>query len=822
MTSAFVRHSYDHLREEEEDSSESSLAELVIPGAHTSDANPATTGVTSKPHNLESTNDGAEMNPHRSVCLEVFRNTWDEFYEWERGYCEARLVALMSERRKGTATLTSTAKTARPTSPPGPIWVIPCPTTTIDLSGVLADFDAGPQYESCTPLNGNVYVGDDPDVMPFLPFGEEDWDGYPLPDGGRKRFAYEGYIGEYSELAWMSAFDDPDLDCILYATTNRLASMSISYAQMDATGMFARTPRLPLLSAPSGDPLAWRRELLRGRDFPPFPSLPSPGSSRPSPPAVLSTLRTRIYPLFCHNITCIRQICPTHSEGTPYPHATIPEKKSVYLVDNDSSPCSPTCFLLIAKPSGTALASSTFPNAVLPHAEHGQRGATGALRPAILDSWSAADRDTLITLLELDADARPCDLAVIMKKSCNDIFRFRKRMFPDPMIASRNSGKAPLKPSKHGTRDNILVLDPQTYTPYVVPICPAFRLPTSKHLHSIPLLPLHCSCAHHTYFLLESMHVNSRPFLLLMVEQMLANPNPSWLPPSLFPFTARAHATTPGPAMPPALVCLPTCSASASACATIFAPFAKDVNVNPSGLPKGAIKTAVQRESAAAQNAAPAGAPSVHAIRSNVSGVPLRIPECRLVAIWRLYGRLLVDTAVEVRRSAHGYGLFLKESVLADEFLMEYTGEAILDPTCISRDHIIAHRQRNYLFALHTTLGVDSSLAGDPSRFINHGNPPNLVDGSMSVGEGIANVYSHVEITNGGHGVVLYAAIDMNAGTELLLDYGPKFFKQISGGDEDGDEEDNVNEENVEREEAKKYTYWDDDPEYGEAEEYKE
>lgn len=62
----------------------------------------------------------------------------------------------------------------------------------------------------------------------------------------------------------------------------------------------------------------------------------------------------------------------------------------------------------------------------------------------------------------------------------------------------------------------------------------------------------------------------------------------------------------------------------------------------------------------------------------------------------------------------------------------------------------------------------------------------------------------------------------MDAGTELLLDYGPEFFKQISGGDEDGDEEDNVNEENVEREEAKKYTYWDDDPEYGEAEEYKE
>lgn len=43
------------------------------------------------------------------------------------------------------------------------------------------------------------------------------------------------------------------VDCILYATTQRLASMKISCTQMDATGVFARTPRLPLLSTSSGD-----------------------------------------------------------------------------------------------------------------------------------------------------------------------------------------------------------------------------------------------------------------------------------------------------------------------------------------------------------------------------------------------------------------------------------------------------------------------------------------------------------------------------------------------------------------------------------------
>ncbi|KAG9217899.1 hypothetical protein CCMSSC00406_0005269 [Pleurotus cornucopiae] len=753
-----VRDSYQHLREEEEESSESSSAEVEIFDAvseaisfvpsihilsinkHTSRANIDTISVMSKTYNMEVTNDSEQINPHRSVCLEVFRNTWVEFYEWEKEYCEAKLAALMSERRKGasaTPTITATATTARPTSPPGPIWVIPCPQTTVDLSGVLADFDAAPLYESCTPLNGNVYVGDDPDVMPFLPFGEEDWDGSPLPGGLRKRFSFEDYIGEYGQLAWMSEFDDPDLDCILYATTQRLASMSISYAQMDAISVFARTPRLPLLSVSSGDHPGLEARAAK-RDFPPFPTLPSTPTPRPSAPSVLSTLKTQIYPLFCHNLTCIRHICPTHSEDTPYPHATAPRRKSAQLANDDPTPdlCSPTCYRrrrgLHTEISGTIPMSSSSSSVVSAPAERGRRGITGPSQPAMPDSWSAVDRDTLITLLELDADAQSCDLAILMKKSCND-----------------------------------------------------------------------------------------------------------------------ALVSTPDPAMTPALACAPTYSASV--------PSARGATANLSGVPKGATRVAVPKESAAAQNSVPADVPTVHAIQSNVLGVPLRILKHRRVSIWLLYGQQLVDVvkllkfddqhmdmAFSSKRVCslmnsswvrpHASPLcavfssqlsiicldVLSPYLLNCFVLSEYTGEAILDPTCISRDYIIAHRQRNYLFALNTTLGVDSSLAGDPSRFINHGNPPDLVDGYVGAGDGIANVYSHVEITNGGHGVVLYAAIDMDAGTELLLDYGPKFFKQVHGGDDDGDKGENE-EEKEERQIALKYKgYWDDDPEYGEAEEYKE
>ncbi|KAJ8690311.1 hypothetical protein PTI98_011746 [Pleurotus ostreatus] len=522
----------------------------------------------SKTYNMEAANDGEQINPHGSVCLEVFHNTWVEFYEWEREYCEAKLAALMSERRKGasaTPTITATATTARPTSPPGPIWVIPCPQTIVDLSGVLADFDAAPQYESCTPLNGNVYVGDDPDVMPFLPFGEEDWDGSPLPGGGRKRFSFEDYIGEYGQLAWMSEFDDPDLDCILYATTQRLASMSISYAQMDATSVFARTPRLPLLSVSSGDHPGLEARAAK-RDFPPFPTLPSTPTPRPSAPSVLSTLKTQIYPLFCHNLTCIRHICPTHSEDTPYPHATAPRRKSAQLANDDPTPdlCSPTCYRrrrgLHTEISGTIPMSSSSSSVVSPPAERGRRGITGPSQPAMPDSWSAVDRDTLITLLELDADAQPCDLAILMKKSCNDIFRFREHMFPDPMIPSHNPRKASLRPPKRRVRDTVIL--------------------------------------------------------------------------------AQALVSTPDPAMTPALACAPTYSASV--------PSARGATADLSGVPKGATRVAVPKESAAAQNSVPADVPTVHAIQSNVLGVPLRILKHRRVSIWLLYGQQLVDVVKSV------------------------------------------------------------------------------------------------------------------------------------------------------------------------------
>ncbi|KAL4257159.1 Histone-lysine N-methyltransferase EZH1/2-like protein [Pleurotus pulmonarius] len=336
-----------------------------------------------------------------------------------------------------------------------------------------------------------------------------------------------------------------------------------------------------------------------------------------------------------------------------------------------------------------------------------------------------------------------------MKKSCSEIFGFRKHMFTDATFLSRNPRKASLRPPKRRVRDTVTLdtgpRDHQTYTfpgPCHHPgscndACPCVRanVPCERKCLCDEFCPLRvgCNCRHQR--------------------------------------SSKKGRRVKG-------ICCRTvqcsCRRAQRAC-------------NPEQCTGCAITNP-------------------------------QVPTClNMAALWAANG---CQKAVEVRKSAYGYGLYLKESILAGEFLMEYTGEAILESTCLSRDHIIAHRERNYLFDLNTTLRVDSSLAGDPSRFINHGDTPNLVDGDEGAGEGFANVSSYVEIANGGHGVMLYADIDMDAGTELLLDYGPKFFKQVH---DDGENEEENEEEPKEREVILRYKgYGYDDPEYGGAEEYRE
>ncbi len=43
---------------------------------------------------------------------EELRKTWDEFYEWEQEYCEAKLATPMDERQKRTRVIAATTITS--------------------------------------------------------------------------------------------------------------------------------------------------------------------------------------------------------------------------------------------------------------------------------------------------------------------------------------------------------------------------------------------------------------------------------------------------------------------------------------------------------------------------------------------------------------------------------------------------------------------------------------------------------------------------------------------------------------------------------------
>ncbi|KDQ53748.1 hypothetical protein JAAARDRAFT_161438 [Jaapia argillacea MUCL 33604] len=110
----------------------------------------------------------------------------------------------------------------------------------------------------------------------------------------------------------------------------------------------------------------------------------------------------------------------------------------------------------------------------------------------------------------------------------------------------------------------------------------------------------------------------------------------------------------------------------------------------------------------------------------------------------------------------YGMGLFLDEPAKIGDYISEYIGELIYEPTVDSRDDVARHRGRTYLFGLNEGVSVDSSLAGNEMRYINHSKK--------------ANCRAQMKLVNGEQRIGIYACRNIAKGVELSLDYGPKFF----------------------------------------------
>lgn len=125
---------------------------------------------------------------------------------------------------------------------------------------------------------------------------------------------------------------------------------------------------------------------------------------------------------------------------------------------------------------------------------------------------------------------------------------------------------------------------------------------------------------------------------------------------------------------------------------------------------------------------------------------------------------------LEVKESRWGAGVFLLEPAKQGELIVEYVGELIYEMTFDSRGEVAEHLGRSYVFGLNNTLSLDSSRAGNMSRFINH-------SGSSGVSsETQYNCRAFARLVNGEHRIGIFAIMNIDAGTEILIDYGPVFF----------------------------------------------
>ncbi|KAI9224955.1 hypothetical protein BC828DRAFT_216033 [Blastocladiella britannica] len=112
-----------------------------------------------------------------------------------------------------------------------------------------------------------------------------------------------------------------------------------------------------------------------------------------------------------------------------------------------------------------------------------------------------------------------------------------------------------------------------------------------------------------------------------------------------------------------------------------------------------------------------------------------------------------------------GWGLFARTRILRGAFVGEYTGEILSDKEAERRGRAYDDMRFNFMFRLATNATVDGFWCGSLLRFANHGK------------RGVhANIEAEVVMIDGSQRISMTATRTIDAGQEILLDYGNEYF----------------------------------------------
>ncbi|KDR78331.1 hypothetical protein GALMADRAFT_155285 [Galerina marginata CBS 339.88] len=591
---------------------------------------------------------------HGETAYRVYHDLWEEFYSWESEYCLQTISKLSRFPNKPAPSLPdeSFSKFTKPNvaSNQDAQWftiqdydpnssgsrILTTAVCSDPTSYKIGNTGWQPyaRYTSCTPASRNVLAISDVHARAhFAPYADD------------AQFDQAEYLKEFEDFMWQNNFIDPDLEMIQLEATRRLYYIhKFTFSDIDKLGIFA----FPMRKT-SAEGLIWysaQRDSLRwpGSDLSGLERLPT---DFVNPDLSLYEDVTRDLIKFCPRQNCLRSFCRLHHDANPVfpPKPTITNQK---FKEDKSNPCNDNCYKTM----------------------EGEN---------INMDWSDTDRSHFDSILRLAPDTHPCDLAILCRKPCAEVYIQRLNTLSDEDIAE------PEPEAREVGEEDVeieFVEDKELGAPFFSPVAPCYHEGPCNRISDCPCYKAKQRCQRSCRC---SMSCKIR-----------------W---------KGCNCTRNRPCGPDDYDC--PCRVRMRECEPDLC-----VGCCARGTAEKCLNTDLQK------------------------------------------GRF---QRVEIKRSKYGLGAFAVKTIPSGKYIGEYVGERYSDEAYAYMHSFHEFTGLNYAFDLEADIALDSWTLGNETRYLDHSSKN-------------YNAKAQVLFVHGEHRIVLSALKNIQAGKELLLDYGPTYW----------------------------------------------